>query len=163
MTPFHKAIRSLEGDLAETEVAVEPLRAAEIMHVKAHRLLPHRRLETKPRHDDAADAAPAIFRQDRDFEHAHLVVAVIDIEAPDRLARPLDDAIVRGVVVREIEAMLRIVLLRHDLVIEVRLTGLQQRCELPMPGGLVDALEKRLAPLSRGAQRNIRGIARRHW
>jgi hypothetical protein len=68
----------------------------------------------------------------------------------------------RGVVVRKIEAMLRVELLCHDLVIEALLSCLQQRRELPMPGGLVHALEKRLVAVSRRAQRNVRRIDHRH-
>src|SRR5262249_6618588 len=93
--PFHDIARSGGADPAGAEPLINPQCTAQIMHVQANRLASHGGLEAHTRHHDAPDPAIAILRENRDIEHAHLVVAVIDIQPPDRPVGPLDDAVVR--------------------------------------------------------------------
>ena len=107
-------------------------------------------------------SAPAELGQDRNVEHMDFIIAIVDIEPADRLACPFDDAVMRGIVVREVEIVLGIVLLRDDLMIKLRFSGLEQASEFPMPLGLVHAFEKGFVAGLRRSQGNVGGIDRRH-
>src|SRR5579872_1125102 len=126
LLPLHDKARSVRTGLQETKPLIKSQRPAEIVNMQPNRLAPHRSLEAKTHHDDTTDSPAAVIRQDCDIEDTHFVIPVVDIQAPDGHTGPLNDPVLSLVIGGKVKPMLGIVLLRHNLVVEIGLARLQQ-------------------------------------